>query len=99
VGIEPDIHPQVLSWSLEDGDRLLVYSDGMLEQENAEGEEFGERRFVTQAARAFTSGDRLARRLPEVLDAWRGRTPQQDDMTFMALSIGEPVSGGFEPAH
>jgi sigma-B regulation protein RsbU (phosphoserine phosphatase) len=93
VGIEHEIKPKVYSWRLRPGDRLVAYSDGITEQENTEGGEFGERRFVFLASRAFSRGDRLSIVLPVDFDAFRGRTPQQDDMTFIALGVDAEETG------
>jgi len=87
VGIEHEIKPLISAWRLEAGDLLVTYSDGITEQENPEGLEFGERRFASLVARVSKAKERLSTRLPRAFDAWRDGTPQQDDMTFLAMSI------------
>jgi serine phosphatase RsbU (regulator of sigma subunit) len=86
LGIERDLEPSVARLPLEPGDSLLVFSDGLTEQENPGGEEFGVRRLSATAAGSAAAGRSLAETVPEAVDAWRGRTPQQDDMSFMLLS-------------
>jgi sigma-B regulation protein RsbU (phosphoserine phosphatase) len=87
IGVEPRLEPVIYRWRLRPGDALVVYSDGITEQENEAGDEFGEGRFAAAALEAVRHG------LPAVLDAHRGSTPQQDDMSFMMLRYsGTPES-------
>jgi sigma-B regulation protein RsbU (phosphoserine phosphatase) len=115
LGVEAALEPRLERWRLEEGDALFVYSDGLTEQEDAAGKEFGEARLaatlaaclslaVTSSGGAVTgSGDgatssgpatgasegdagaRLREEVPRALDLYRGRIPQQDDMSFMCL--------------
>jgi sigma-B regulation protein RsbU (phosphoserine phosphatase) len=89
VGIERVVDPVIDRWRLEPGDRLLVYSDGLSEQEDAAGEEFGEGRIASIAGACFARGRSLRHDLPEALDRHRGRIPQQDDMSFLCLSLAQ----------
>ncbi|MDA8411157.1 MAG: SpoIIE family protein phosphatase [Treponema sp.] len=94
VGIEHEIKPLISVWNLKAGDLLVAYSDGITEQENPEGEEFGERRFASLVARASRAKERLQAFLPRAFDAWRDGTPQQDDMTFLAMAVEESEMPG-----
>ncbi len=87
IGIERDIDPAIGRWRLEAGDRLFIYSDGLTEQENAAGEEYGERRLIRATSEAQPGAEGLHATVSEAIDAFRGRTPQQDDMSFMLLSL------------
>ena len=87
IGVEPELRPAIASWRLRSGDALLVYSDGLSEQENPAGEEFGERRLAACALAALARGESLREALPAALDRHRGTTPQQDDMSFMLLNL------------
>jgi phosphoserine phosphatase RsbU/P len=88
IGVDLELDPAIYSLSLKAGDCLLLYSDGLIEQEDSRGNEFGERRLITAAASALDRGERLREALPLSLDSHRGGTPQQDDMSFLLLSIG-----------
>ena len=85
IGIERDFKPALDRWKLLPGDTLMVFSDGLIEQENGRGEEFG----IVRLARAFSNlmrtGEPLAASLPAVLDDFKGRTAQQDDISFVAF--------------
>jgi phosphoserine phosphatase RsbU/P len=87
VGIEPDIAPQMNRLSLKPGDVVFVYSDGLTEQENGEGVEFGEKRLWNAVSSCLNEGEPIARSLPAAFDAHRGLVPLQDDATFVALHL------------
>lgn len=86
IGVEPTIDPAIQSYRLREKDTLLVFSDGITEQENPEGIEFGESRLVRTVLSAFRTGRPLTEAVPEAVDAYRGTTPQGDDMSLMLLS-------------
>jgi sigma-B regulation protein RsbU (phosphoserine phosphatase) len=94
IGVDLELNPAIYSLTVESGDRLLLYSDGLIEQEDSRAAEFGDRRLLAVAAAAIARGDRLREKLPEALDAHRGGTPQQDDMSFLLLSIDEGARMG-----
>jgi phosphoserine phosphatase RsbU/P len=68
------------------GDIFALVSDGVLEQENPRGEQFGERRVQTVIE---ANGDRsmadLLAALLESVQAFAEGTPQEDDMTAVLL--------------
>jgi phosphoserine phosphatase RsbU/P len=102
IGVEAELDPAIYPYKLNAGDQLLVYSDGIVEQEDGGGQEFGERRLVATASAALAQGARLRDAIPTALDLHRGAldvqrgadasetgapTPQQDDMSFLLLSV------------
>ncbi|HRZ88830.1 MAG TPA: SpoIIE family protein phosphatase [Spirochaetia bacterium] len=89
VGVEPNLEPVLRRWRLRDGDALFVYSDGIPEQEDAEGGELGERRLAILVQKALRGGRALRDALPGALDLHRGTAPQQDDMSFILLTRPE----------
>lgn len=71
---------------LSPGDTLVLYTDGISEAVNAEGEEFGMDRFL----RALQEGDGdsaqgRARRVEAALSTFVGDAPQRDDFTLVVL--------------
>ena len=72
---------------LEPGDRLLLYSDGIVEARNAHGEFFGEQRLVDFTRRAELAGlpapETLRRLAAAVLDHQGGHL--QDDATLVLV--------------
>jgi phosphoserine phosphatase RsbU/P len=74
---------------LEPGDRLLLYTDGLSEPENAAGEPFGDIRLEQViAANPELDAGTLSDRLLESLEQWRpARHPQEDDITLLLVDI------------
>jgi len=72
--------------SLAKGDVLLVFSDGISEAQNAEGEEYGEDRLARFAVEhSHLSADEMRRAIFEEIDKWSGDTERGDDQTLMIL--------------
>jgi sigma-B regulation protein RsbU (phosphoserine phosphatase) len=88
---------------LESGDRVVLYTDGITEAVNPEGELFGEDRL--HAVIAGLAKDLSAREVAEgilsALETYREGEEARDDMTLMVLRVLEPeparvVDGGAE---
>jgi phosphoserine phosphatase RsbU/P len=74
---------------LASGDRFLLYTDGVTEAENSEGEAFGERR-LEQVIRAHTAlaPAELTQRLLSEVRAWQpSSVKQQDDLTLIVIDV------------
>ncbi len=72
---------------LEDGARLLLYTDGVTEAANPADEEFGEQRLEQLLReRAGTTPPRLIETIFETVIAFCGRAKPADDMTMMVVS-------------
>ncbi len=74
--------------SLEKGDLLVIFTDGVTEAENQQEEEFGEQRLIELASSlrdrpAAVIGDRI---LDEVA-RFAGDCPQSDDITLMVVKV------------
>ena len=90
IGVELEVEPAIYPYRLKRGDDLLVYGDGLIEQEDSRAIEFSERRLIAAASGAIGRGEKLREVLPAALDAHRGTagpsaTPQQDDMSFFCF--------------
>jgi len=72
--------------TLEPGDTLLLYSDGLTEARNAEGEEFGRERLraLAEASAGLSPADLLSSCIRGSRAHQEG-TPRTDDLTVMAL--------------
>ena len=68
------------------GDVLIIYSDGITESINDEGEEFGEARLIDVARRYVDrSAAGLRDRIDEALSRFVGSAAPVDDMTLMIV--------------
>jgi serine phosphatase RsbU (regulator of sigma subunit) len=93
LGVRPSEEYTQTEFTLAAGDRLLVYTDGLVEAVNSRGEAFGEARLgefirTHQDLPAEQFADRL---LDEVL-RWpeNGSTrTQADDITVVVIDIGD----------
>jgi len=70
--------------ALAAGDRLVIFTDGVVEAENESTQEFGETRLLSelQLGRASPASDAL-KRLMASIDAFVGHAPQHDDITCL----------------
>jgi len=85
-GIMPEARYESASVTLAPGDWLVIFTDGLVEAENARQEEYGEVRVmsVLESGATTTPAD-LLKRLMSALDLFVGSTPQHDDVTCMLL--------------
>ena len=86
VGAFPQAEYSATNLSLERGDLLVAYTDGLTEPENAAGEEFGEERFQAALRRhaARPPSDLIEGIMNEVIE-WTGDLTLQDDMTMLVV--------------
>ena len=75
---------------LEKGDRLFVYTDGVVEATNGQQELFGVDRMITVLNRiSGETTEVMLRGLERELDSFAGDEPQFDDITMLVLQINE----------
>ncbi|MHC4415831.1 MAG: SpoIIE family protein phosphatase [Planctomycetota bacterium] len=92
VGIEPDYRYTQTTLSLQRGDRIVLYSDGVLEQTSPRGEEFGYDRAYEVLAKAGSSAEDVS----FLFDALRefAATPSlADDTTVASIEVAECQEG------
>ncbi|GAB3066434.1 PP2C family protein-serine/threonine phosphatase [Micromonospora schwarzwaldensis] len=87
--------PVVVEESLEPGDDVLFYTDGIIEARSADGTRFGTERLVDFTVRALADGLPLpetARRLVHAILAYQD-DQLQDDATVLMVRFLEPTTG------
>jgi sigma-B regulation protein RsbU (phosphoserine phosphatase) len=86
VGISPAAAYEAGETTLNAGDWLVIFTDGVIEATNTKDEEYGESNLerVVNAAAGVTPAEMLRQLLAD-LDAYVGNTPQQDDVTCLLL--------------
>ena len=85
-GITPEVKYDSATVTLAPGDWLIIFTDGLVEAENARQEEYGEAHLLSaiEAGKSASPADMLKRLMAEV-DLFVGNTPQHDDVTCMLL--------------
>lgn len=88
IGILADAPYESGTVTLEPGDWLVIFTDGVVEALNAKEEEYEEPRLlnVLQNGVGVTPAE-LLRRLMADLDFFVGTTPQHDDITCMVVKV------------
>jgi sigma-B regulation protein RsbU (phosphoserine phosphatase) len=79
-------------FKLEGGDRLLIYTDGLVEAVNVLGEAFGDQLGEFIATHQDLATEQFAERLLDEVLGWpeNGSTPAQaDDITLVVIDIGD----------
>ncbi|MGB5661427.1 MAG: PP2C family protein-serine/threonine phosphatase, partial [Thermoanaerobaculia bacterium] len=88
IGLFPDSAWKDRTAQLDDGDRVYVYTDGLVEAESRQGVEFGVDRLTELLAslRNEPLDTGLDRALQSV-NAWTGPTPLEDDASILAIEV------------
>jgi phosphoserine phosphatase RsbU/P len=86
LGIQPEARYESASVVLAPGDWLIIFTDGLVEAENAHQHEYGETRLLgaIAAGAGSTPAEMLTRLMAEV-DLFVGATPQHDDVTCLLV--------------
>jgi len=86
LGIQPEAQYESASVALAPGDWLIIFTDGLVEAENAHQDEYGETRLLGAiAAGAAATPAEMLNRLMAELDLFVGNTPQHDDVTCLLV--------------
>ena len=75
--------------AIRTGERLLLYTDGLIEPQNASGESFGDRKLeeVIRKNQSRPPAELLEQMLSEIR-AWQSPSlPQQDDITLVVIDV------------
>lgn len=92
---------------VKEGDRIIVYSDGLIEARDEQGEMFGQERLERLVA-AHRAHDGLFAKIRDAVRDFRGEAPQNDDITLIEMSCdrrllegqnGEEQTMGVQPPH
>jgi sigma-B regulation protein RsbU (phosphoserine phosphatase) len=88
-GVLPDTEYPEADIALTSGDRLILYTDGVIEAENSAGTAFGDSRLeeVLRTTRAHTAVEVSDRLLAEVRNWQPQSATQQDDITLVIIDV------------
>jgi len=88
-GIQPEVKYESATVTLSPGDWLIIFTDGLVEAENARQDEYGEARLLAAIeAGKLVAPTEMLKGLMAELDLFVGNTPQHDDVTCMLLKAG-----------
>lgn len=91
IGPFPDASYTSITRRLEPGDRIVMYTDGILEAMNTKDEEYGEKRLNSFIANTMhLSVEEFADRLLQDVTSWCGLKiddPADDDLTLVAMDF------------
>lgn len=85
VGMFPDPNYRIEHTTLEPGDALYAYTDGVTEARDPSGAFFTEKRLESLLARPPESAAELLERIDQVVHQFSAGTVQADDITMMAI--------------
>ena len=90
LGVVPDFTYEESSMTLQPGDRVVLYTDGVTEAENDHGDQFG----LERLCEVFTNGAPTDARATngavfDAVEAFAGEAPQFDDVTCLTLRRNE----------
>ena len=93
LGMVPDNEKLIKEQSIHfhEGDFIVLYTDGITESRNSEGEMFGEKKLVKiieKNAEKSPSAEALFQRISTEVTHFIGDTIQQDDMTLLVIRHG-----------
>jgi len=85
-GILPETKYDSATVTLAPGDWLVIFTDGLIEAENANQQDYGEARLLAaiESGKSVEPAEMLKRLMAEV-DLFVGNTPQHDDVTCLLL--------------
>jgi len=85
VGVIEDMDFSVGDIKLEPDDLLLIYSDGVTDAQNANGEMFEEERFISIISQPVLSAESLINHIVSSMNTFIGEAVQFDDITLLAV--------------
>src|SRR6202167_5078167 len=86
IGIQSEAKYESASVTLAPGDWLIIFTDGLVEAENAHQDEYGENQLLSTIAAGVASPPaEMLNRLMAELDLFVGTTPQHDDVTCLLV--------------
>ena len=93
LGILEGIDFEEASIPLAPGDRVVLYTDGISEAMNADGEQWGDQRLceIVEAMPKHASAREISERVMAALAEHLGEVEAQDDVTLLVLRVLEPV--------
>jgi sigma-B regulation protein RsbU (phosphoserine phosphatase) len=88
LGVMPDIGLEEREISLQEGDMVVLYTDGVTEAINNKEEQFGKERLISIAEKNCSlPASELVKRIQQEITEFSQGQPQFDDLTLMILKV------------
>ena len=88
LGLLSDIEYDEVTVRMQEGDNLLLFSDGVPDQQNRDGEEYGTNRLFKVLKKSCSlNPSALVDVIFEDVDSWRDSAPMNDDETIVAVKV------------
>lgn len=93
LGILDDdvFNTESLEFDLEPRDKIIIYTDGILEASNDRGELFGRSRFEAVLMRSQCDIEKVRKGLHRFIGYQQGKSVQDDDISLVSISAGPVV--------
>jgi len=87
IGVVPNPDFSLEERALQKGDRIVLYTDGLIEQTNSQGEEYGETRLLEFISREAgqCSCKELSQKIQDSLEGFHGEQGYADDITLICI--------------
>lgn len=92
VGVMPDWQFTTQHITINPGQTVFLYTDGLTEAENASLEQFGEKRMMKALAESDIIPRPLIENILKIVKAFEGTIDQSDDLTMLAIHFSKPRS-------
>ena len=88
IGFIPGAQYEAYDFTLEPGDKIFLYTDGVNESKGPDGDRFGlDRLLDVLNANKDLSNDELVEKVKEAVQDFAGSEPQFDDMTMLLFTV------------
>jgi serine phosphatase RsbU (regulator of sigma subunit) len=88
MGGEPDIDYGEEEHELVHGERIILFTDGVIESRGGDGEIFGEKNFQDMLLeKRYLSPGKLTEEIVEEIKAWAGERGFEDDLTIIVADL------------
>jgi serine phosphatase RsbU (regulator of sigma subunit) len=88
LGIKKHAHFEQIIYPLETGDKILLFTDGIIEQKNNEGEMYSEERLRKKFLKlAQKDGDSILKWIEKDLDQFSNLDKKDDDITLLLMEF------------
>jgi serine phosphatase RsbU (regulator of sigma subunit)/CBS domain-containing protein len=85
LGLLPGIHYNAAAVSLSPGDRILLFTDGVIEADDSDHRQFGIEGLISSLRRNLVRADRLLESIENDVRSFAGRNEFQDDVCLVLV--------------